>query len=93
MSCKRNVSSIDEQILMKLYTVVVYDLRMCMKEYYTGFPNTSREITELTWFNRAMSFKCNFFGMYKQIWMKLDTVYNLKMCMKEILFFEIFQGR
>ena len=31
MSCKRN-SLTDKPILMKLYTDVVYDTRMCMKE-------------------------------------------------------------
>jgi len=32
MSCKHNFSLMDEAILMKLYTVAVKDLRMCMKE-------------------------------------------------------------
>jgi len=30
----------DELILIKLYTVVVYDLRMCMKENNPGFNNS-----------------------------------------------------
>jgi len=32
MSCKKNFTLTDEAIQMKLYTVEVYDLRMCMKE-------------------------------------------------------------
>jgi len=36
MSGRRNSSLIDEWILMKLYTVEVYDLRMCMKEDNPG---------------------------------------------------------
>ena len=32
MSCKFNSSLMNKPILMKLYTVAVYDLRMCMKE-------------------------------------------------------------
>jgi len=35
MSCKSNSSLTDEPILMKLYTVAVYHLRMYMKEDYT----------------------------------------------------------
>jgi len=31
MSCKRNSSLTDEPKMMKLYTVAVYDLKMCMK--------------------------------------------------------------
>jgi len=34
MSRKPNFSLTAESILVKLYTVVVYDLRMCMKEDY-----------------------------------------------------------
>jgi len=34
ISCKHNSSLMDKPILIKLYTVVVYDLRMCMKEDY-----------------------------------------------------------
>jgi len=30
--CKLNSSLMNEPILMKLYTVVVYNLRMCIKE-------------------------------------------------------------
>ena len=42
MSSKRNFCFMDEPILMKLYTVALYDLRKCMKEedpgrsYFTG---------------------------------------------------------
>ena len=32
MSCKHNSSLTDEPILMKLYTVIVYDMKMCMKK-------------------------------------------------------------
>ena len=32
ISHERNCSLTDERILIKRYTVVVYDLRMCMKE-------------------------------------------------------------
>jgi len=36
MSCKRNFSLMDASVLMKLHTVVVYNLRMCMKEDNPG---------------------------------------------------------
>jgi len=36
MTCKHNFSLTDEPILMKLYTNVVYDLRVCMKEDKPG---------------------------------------------------------
>jgi len=39
VSCKHNSSSIDRPILIKLYTVVVNDMRMCMKEDYSGMTN------------------------------------------------------
>ena len=32
MSCKPNFSLMDEQVLIKLYTVTVYDPRMCTKK-------------------------------------------------------------
>ena len=34
--CKCSFFLMDKQILMKLYTVAVYDLRMCMKERNHG---------------------------------------------------------
>jgi len=43
----------DEPIMMKLYTVVVYNLRMCMKEDHPGL-NKAREI--------IICFKANFFS-------------------------------
>ena len=33
MSRHCNISSTDESILTKLYTIIVNDLKMCMKEY------------------------------------------------------------
>jgi len=36
MSSKRNFCFMDEPILMKLYTVALYDLRKCMKEEDPG---------------------------------------------------------
>jgi len=36
MSCKHNSLIEDELILMKLYIVVVYNLRMCIKEENPG---------------------------------------------------------
>jgi len=36
MSCKYNSSLTEEQILMKLYTVLLYDLRLYMKEAYSS---------------------------------------------------------
>jgi len=38
-----NSSLTDKLILMKLYTVVVYNLRMCMKEDNPGLKNIKRE--------------------------------------------------
>ena len=43
LSCKLNSSLLDELILMKLYIVTVYYLRMCIKEDNPR-PNISREI-------------------------------------------------
>ena len=36
LSCKCSSSLMDEPMLMKLYTVAVYTLRMCMKEDNPG---------------------------------------------------------
>ena len=43
MSCKHNSSLADTLILMKLYTVVVYDLRMFIKEDNSGRKNIKGE--------------------------------------------------
>ena len=43
LSCKRNSSFMDEPILMKLYTVVVYKLRRCMRAIILA-QTCSREI-------------------------------------------------
>jgi len=42
ISCKCNSNLTDELILIKLYTVAVYDLRMCIEEDIRG--QISREI-------------------------------------------------
>ena len=52
MSHKHNSSLTDEPILMKLYMVVVYDLRVSMKKVNHS-QKYSREIFELTYFNTA----------------------------------------
>jgi len=52
MSHKHNSSSTDEPILMKLYMVVAYDLRVSMKKVNHS-QKYSREIFELTYFNTA----------------------------------------
>ena len=46
MYCKLNFSLMNEPILMKLYTVVVYHLRMCIKEDKSGLNNVKGDNKE-----------------------------------------------
>ena len=47
ISIKRNFSSTEKQILMKLYILVVYNLRMSRKEDNTRLNNINGEFKEI----------------------------------------------
>ena len=73
---------------MKLYTVVVHNLQMCMKEYRCCLKFWRGDNSTYTFTKGGgghVPCKCNFYWTAYWIFMKLYTVvvHNLQMCMKE----------